>query len=93
MFKGDPNQSVQELLDEIKGEAVRGSNNGNLNFLTPAVASLLVKLSDAADNRAKIIERWTKLIAGLTIVLIILTVPLAWDTLKSFVLLVWYALR
>jgi hypothetical protein len=37
------------LLDEIKAEAVRGGNSGNLAFLMPAFAALLVKLSSAAN--------------------------------------------
>jgi hypothetical protein len=36
MFKGEPSDDVKKLLDEIRGEAVRGANSGNLNFLMPA---------------------------------------------------------
>jgi hypothetical protein len=67
------------LLDEIKTEAVRGANDGNLNFLMPAFTALLVKLSEAADVRARAMEKWTKLIVWLTAVLTTLTVALVWD--------------
>jgi len=42
----------------------------------PAFASLLVNLSNAADRRAKVIEKWTKAIFWLTGVLIALTLVL-----------------
>jgi hypothetical protein len=70
-------------LDEIKAEAVRGANDGNLNFLMPALTALLVKLSDAADTRAKAMEKWTKLIVWLTAVLTILTLALVWDAFEK----------
>ena len=76
MFKGEPTDEVQKLLDEIKGEAVRGAQDGKLNLLMPAFASLLVNLSNAADRRAKVIEKWTKAIFWLTGVLIALTLVL-----------------
>jgi hypothetical protein len=44
MFKGEPDWSTKQLLDEIKGEAVRGADKGNLNYLMPAFAALLIKL-------------------------------------------------
>ena len=83
MFKGDPTQSVKELLDEIKTEAVRGGLSGNLTYLMPALTALLVKLSDAADVRAKAMERWTKIIAWLTAVLALLTLAVVWDVLEK----------
>ena len=83
MFKGDPTQSVKELLDEIKTEAVRGGLSGNLTYLMPALTALLVKLSDAADVRAKAMERWTKIIAWLTAVLALLTLAVVWDALEK----------
>jgi hypothetical protein len=86
MFKGDPAQPVQELLDEIKGEAVRGANDGNLNFLMPAFTALLVNLSDAADARAKAMEKWTKIIVWLTAVLTLLTLVLVWDAVERHLL-------
>jgi len=49
MFKGEPDWSTKQLLDEIKAESVRGGNSGNLAFLMPAFAALLVKLSSAAN--------------------------------------------
>jgi hypothetical protein len=73
MFKGEPDWSTKQLLDEIKGEAVRGGNSGNLTYLMPAFAALLVKLSSAADARAK-----TMVI--LTWVLVVLTVAIAFLT-------------
>jgi hypothetical protein len=85
MFKGEPSQSVRELLDEIKAESVRGSQHGNLTFLMPAFTALLVKLSEAADVRAKTMERWTKIIGWLTAVLAILTVVLVLDALEQHV--------
>ena len=83
MFKTDPTLSTRALLDEIKNEAVRGANNGNLNFLMPAFTTLLVKLSDAADARAKAMEKWTKIIGWLTVVIAALTVALVWDALEK----------
>ncbi|HKN29731.1 MAG TPA: hypothetical protein VJY34_18325 [Roseiarcus sp.] len=83
MFKGDPTQSMQELLDEIKNESVRGANDGNLNFLMPAFTALLVKLSQAADDRAKAMEKWTKVIVWLTVILTILTLALVWDAFEK----------
>ena len=83
MFHGDPAQPVQELLDEIKGEAVRGANNGNLNYLMPAFAALLVKMSIAADARATAMEKWTKIIVWLTTVLTLLTLVLVWDAVEK----------
>jgi hypothetical protein len=86
MFKGDPTQSMQELFDEIKAESVRGANEGNLNFLMPAFTALLVKLSQAADDRAKAMEKWTKVIVWLTDVLTILTLALVWDAFEKHLL-------
>jgi|HubBroStandDraft_6_1064221.scaffolds.fasta_scaffold2283599_1 hypothetical protein len=83
MFRGDQTQSVQELLDAIKGEAVRGANSRNLIYLMPALTGLLVKLSEAADVRAKSLEKWTKRIGWLTAVLIVLTLVLVWDVLEK----------
>ena len=83
MFKGDPTQSVQELLDEIKGEAVRGAQNGNLNFMMPAFTALLIKMSEAADVRSKAMEKWTRIIVWLTAVLAILTLALVWDAFEK----------
>jgi hypothetical protein len=37
MFQGEPDWSTKQLLDEIKLEAVRGGNNGNLTYLMPAL--------------------------------------------------------
>jgi hypothetical protein len=51
--------------------------------LMPAFTALLVKLSDAADVRAKTIESWTKAVVWLTIVLIIPTGVLVWDVLEK----------
>jgi hypothetical protein len=56
---------------------------GNLTYLMPAFTALLVKLSDAADVRAKTIESWTKAVVWLTIVLIIPTGVLVWDVLEK----------
>jgi hypothetical protein len=55
-----------------------GGTNGNLTYLAPAVAALVIKLSNAADHRAKIIERWTKAVVWLTTVLVILTIALVY---------------
>jgi len=74
---------MQELLDEIKNESVRGANDGNLNFLMPAFTALLVKLSQAADDRAKAMEKWTKVIVWLTVILTILTLALVWDAFEK----------
>ena len=82
MFKGEPKQSVQELLDEIKTGAVQGANTANLNYLMPAFSALLVNLSVAADLRAKALEKWTKVIVWLTSVLIVFTLVLVWDALE-----------
>ena len=53
MLQGDPSWSSERLWQEIKGEAVRGANDGNLNFLMPEFAALLIKLSIEADRRAR----------------------------------------
>jgi hypothetical protein len=74
MWQGDPSQSTKELLDIIKQESVRGGQNGNLTYLMPAVAALFVKLSEAADRRARIMQWLTIAIAALTIVLVVLAV-------------------
>jgi hypothetical protein len=34
MFKGEPTDEVQKLLDEIKGEAVRGAQESAANVTT-----------------------------------------------------------
>ncbi len=83
MWEGNQNQSVQELLDIIKTESVRGGMNGNLSYLMPAFTALLVKLSTAADKRAKIIVRLTAILTILTLILTILTFVLAWKAWKS----------
>jgi hypothetical protein len=83
MWRGDPTQSVQELLDAIKTESVRGGMNGNLTYLMPAFTALLVKLSEAADVRAKAMEKWTKIIVWLTAVLTVLTLALVWDAFEK----------
>jgi uncharacterized membrane protein len=83
MFTGDPSQSTKELLDEIKAEAVRGSQAGNLNSLMPAFTALLVKLSERADARARTMERLTIVLVVLTVVIALLTALLAWVTLLS----------
>jgi len=101
MFKGDPKQSTRELLDEIKAEAVRGAQEGNLTYLMPALTALFVKLSDAAKTRAKNteaaaerrakaaeasareLERLTRWIIGLTILLVIFALPLVADVIEK----------
>jgi hypothetical protein len=83
MFKGEPTDDVKTLLDEINREAVRGSNSGNLNYLMPAFSSLLVNLSNAADRRAQVVEKWTRAIVGLTVVLVVLTAVLVWDAVEK----------
>jgi hypothetical protein len=71
MWQGDPNQSTQELLDAIKTEAVRGGQNGNLTYLMPAFSALLIRLSEAADFREKIIVWLTAVLTVLTFVLVL----------------------
>jgi hypothetical protein len=78
IWKGEPEWSTKQLLEAIKTEAVRGGTNGNLTYLAPAVAALVIKLSNAADHQAKIIERWTKAVVWLTIVLVMLTIALVY---------------
>jgi hypothetical protein len=82
LFSGDPNQSTQELLDIIKSETVRGANNGNLNYLMPAFTALLVKLSDAADKRAKVVIWLTVILTVLTVIIAALTGALVWDAVE-----------
>jgi hypothetical protein len=82
LFSGDPNQSVRELLDTIKGETVRGANSGNLNYVMPAFTALLVKLSDAADKRARVIIWLTVILTVLTVILTVLTGALVWDAFE-----------
>lgn len=82
LFSGEPNQSTQELLDIIKGEAVRGANNGNLNYLMPAFTALLVKLSEAADRRANVVMWLTVILTVLTILIAALTGALVWDAFE-----------
>jgi hypothetical protein len=76
MWKGEPDWSTQQLLDAIKNEAVRGTQTGNLNFLMPALAALLVKLSNAADARAKTIVNLTWTLVVLTVAIAVLTAVL-----------------
>jgi hypothetical protein len=64
IWKSEPEWSTKQLLEAIKNEAVRGGTGGNLTYLMPALAALLVKLSNAADKRAKILERWIKAVVG-----------------------------
>jgi hypothetical protein len=85
MLKGDPTQSVDELLAAIRGEAVRGANSGNLNYLMPAFTALLVRLSEAADVRAKVLEKWTKVIVWLTVVLTLATLILVLDVIEKHI--------
>ena len=66
MFKGDPEWPTKRLLDAIKTEAVRGGTDGNLNYLMPAFSALLIKLSDAADERAQTIVKLRQTIVTLT---------------------------
>jgi hypothetical protein len=73
MFKGEPEWSTQELLNAIKTEAVRAGQNGNLSYLMPAFSALLVKLSDAADARARTTVILTWVLVILTVVIAILT--------------------
>jgi hypothetical protein len=73
MFQGEPDWTTKQLLDAIKAESVRGSNNGNLTFLMPAFSALLVKLSDAADARARKIVILSWVLVVLTVVIAILT--------------------
>jgi hypothetical protein len=84
MFTSDSSRSTKELLDEIKNEAVRGSQDGNLTYLMPAVATLFIRLSEAADARARTMEKMTKVLVGLTIVIAVLTLVIAALTLASF---------
>lgn len=76
MFQGEPDWPTKQLLDAIKGEAVRGGNQGNLAYLMPAFSALLVKLSDAADGRARTIVTLTWVLVVLTIIIAILTAVL-----------------
>jgi hypothetical protein len=73
MFQGEPDWPTKQLLEEIKAEAVRGGNSGNLAFMMPAFTALLVKLSNAADARAKKIVTLTWVLVVLTVVIAILT--------------------
>jgi hypothetical protein len=82
MFKGDPEQSVKELFDEIKGQSVSGAQSGNLNYLMPAFVALLIKLSNAADKRAGVMFWLTVAITALTIILTLLTGALVWDAFE-----------
>jgi hypothetical protein len=66
MFKGEPDWTTEQLLDEIKGESVRGGNSGNLTYLMPAFSALIVKLSNAADARARTIVNLTWALVILT---------------------------
>jgi hypothetical protein len=50
----------------------------------PAVAALFIKLSEAADARARTMEKMTKVLVRLTIVIAVLTFVLAVLTLASF---------
>ena len=84
MFKGEPDWTTQQLLDEIKSEAVRGGMNGNLSYLMPAFTALLVKLSTAADARAKKIVFLTWVLVVLTVVIVVLTaILLGFDVVKK----------
>jgi hypothetical protein len=73
MLKGEPEWSTKQLLDEIKAEAVRGANSGNLNYLMPAFSALLVKLSNAADARARTLVVLTWVLVVLTVAIAVLT--------------------
>ena len=76
MWKGEPDWSTQQLLDAIKNESVRGGQNGNLTYLMPAFSALLVKLSNAADARAKTIVNLTWALVILTVAIAVLTAVL-----------------
>ena len=82
MFQGDPEQSVKELFDEIKSQSVSGAQNANLNYLMPAFVALLIKLSNAADKRARVMFWLTVAITVLTIILTLLTGALVWDAFE-----------
>jgi hypothetical protein len=82
MFQGDPEQSVEELFGEIKSQSISGSQNGNLNYLMPAFVALLIKLSTAADKRARVMFWLTVAITVLTIILTLLTGALVWDAFE-----------
>ena len=73
MFQGGPDWSTKQLIDEIKGEAVRGGDSGNLTYLMPAFAALLVKLSNAADARARTMVILTWVLVVLTVAIAVLT--------------------
>jgi hypothetical protein len=78
MFQGDPSWSNKALLDAIKTEAVRAGQNGNLSYLFPAFSALIIKLSDQADRRAKMIVFLTWVLVALTVAILILTGFLVW---------------
>ena len=67
MWKGEPDWSTQQLLDAIKT---------NLTYLMPAFSALLVKLSNAADARAKTIVNLTWALVILTVAIAVLTAVL-----------------
>jgi len=75
MFKDDPNQLAKELLDEIKAGLAPGGKDVSLNELLAGFMALLIKLSAAADKRARVMT-W------LTIVITVLTGVLVWDALE-----------
>jgi hypothetical protein len=76
MFQGEPEWTTKQLLDAIKTESVRGGNNGNLPYLMPAFTALLVKLSNAADARARTIVNLTWALVILTVAIAVLTAVL-----------------
>jgi hypothetical protein len=78
MLQGEPSWSSERLWQEIKQEAVRGANDGNLNFLMPAFTALLVKLSAEADRRARTIVNLTWGLLALTVALLVLTAFQIW---------------
>jgi hypothetical protein len=49
MFNADPDRPIRQILDNIQSEAVRGGQSGNLTYMLPAFAALLVRLSRDAD--------------------------------------------
>jgi hypothetical protein len=93
LFNTDPDRSVNELLDDIKNNAVKSySQEARLGLVLAPFSALLVKLSKNAEATAAsvnakthqliILTRW---LIGLTIVIIILTIPLASDVILRLI--------
>lgn len=78
MYKTDLERPTKEILEDVRKAALQSTATSELKMgiIAVPIATLLVKLSQEAEQTAQTIRRFTKWLVGLTFALFFLTVAL-----------------